>query len=134
MSKPVSIAVGNRRLLKLADFLDKLPRKRFTYDRWVAEDWTEKSCGTAGCALGWAASMPAFQRLGLSISDVYGLPAPAFNDGLQGPMAAARAIFGEEQAVIDLFVPSTDAEEKATPKYVARKIRKFVKARGGAAR
>jgi hypothetical protein len=31
----VSVAVGNRRLLALADLLAKLPRTRFDYNDWV---------------------------------------------------------------------------------------------------
>jgi hypothetical protein len=56
------------RLLKLAEFLEKLPRKRFNYSTWFGRDWKGKpdlSCGTTACALGWAATMPNFKRLGL---------------------------------------------------------------------
>lgn len=62
--------VGRRRLLKLADFLKKLPANRFDYTSWVGLDWQGKqdlSCGTTGCALGWATTMPEFRRLGLRL-------------------------------------------------------------------
>lgn len=45
------------RLLRLAEFLEKLPPKRFDFGSWVGVDWKDKpdlSCGTTACALGWA--------------------------------------------------------------------------------
>lgn len=68
--KPVSLAVGNRRLVKLAAFLEKLPRNRFDYSRFIGADWEggqNLECGTTACALGWAATMPEFRRLGVRL-------------------------------------------------------------------
>ncbi len=62
-----------KRLLKLADFLDTLPPERFRYDRWVGDSWKgmqDLSCGTTACALGWAATMPAFRKLGLRLFEI----------------------------------------------------------------
>jgi hypothetical protein len=53
----ISIEEGNRRLLVLADFLEKLPPERFDFSRWVGSDWKgarDLSCGTTACAFGWA--------------------------------------------------------------------------------
>ena len=60
------------RLLRLADFLDALPPTRFKFDTWVGGDWgglPDLSCGTTACGLGWATTMPEFQKLGLYLSD-----------------------------------------------------------------
>lgn len=53
MTKPVNI----KRLLKLADFLDKLPRKSFDFSCTREE----RSCGSVGCAIGWTPNV--FPRL-----------------------------------------------------------------------
>ena len=129
----VSMTVGNRRLLALAAFLRKLPRKRFNYAMWSDDDHTEKSCGTTGCALGWAASMPRFRRLGLHI-DGTGIPVCGNPfDGNIGASAGAE-IFGISYGeACELFHPNED-EENATPKYVARKIERFVAKRVAAAK
>jgi hypothetical protein len=52
-----------KRLLKLAALLDTVPRKEFDLNRWKLE----RSCGTVACACGWAATIPAFRRAGLSL-------------------------------------------------------------------
>lgn len=62
--------IYKRRLLKLADFLDKLPPERFNFRRWVGMDWKGRqnlSCGTTACAFGWATTMQVFRKLGLRL-------------------------------------------------------------------
>lgn len=69
----INDATGNRRLLKLAEFLRALPRKRFDYSTWVGEDWKgapDLSCGTTACALGWATVVPSIRRAGLRLVSV----------------------------------------------------------------
>lgn len=66
-------AVTVRRLLVLARFLEKLPPKRFDFEHWVGHGWKgaqDLSCGTTACALGWAATMPYFRRLGLRLTGI----------------------------------------------------------------
>lgn len=132
--KTVSEAVGNRRLLKLAAFLWKLPRKRFDYSVFVGGDWQgaqDLSCGTTACALGWACTMPAFRRLGLRLGDFY----PSLrSDPILNPYEVAAELFGlDPYEAEELFAPQTDREILATPKYVARKIERFVAKRREAA-
>lgn len=143
--KSATHSVGNVRLLKLAAFLEKLPRKRFDYASVVGYDWQGKpdlSCGTTACAIGWAAAMPQFQKLGLKLDfdPVYG------NSRLEGGVAKGKynpgtAIFEisddewdylfqpgwnlTDDAGTDLPLPvAPDAD--ATPKQVAKHIRRFV--------
>lgn len=54
-----------KRLVTLANFLDDLPHSKFHMPTWVSPDATETSCGTAGCACGWAATI--FNKLGWKI-------------------------------------------------------------------
>lgn len=49
-------AEAHRALAGLANFIEDLPHDRFTMPRWSADDATDTSCGTAGCAAGWAAT------------------------------------------------------------------------------
>jgi len=135
---------GNKRLLALADLLEKLPRRRFEYARWVGTSWKGKqdlSCGTTACALGWAATMPSLRRAGLRL-----MPSTEYADGfyhgvvaLKGdryatnssPYEAAKEVFAIDYAeAYHLFNPSYNMlEESATPKQVAKHIRLFVAVR-----
>lgn len=127
-----------RRLGKLASFLETLPRERFNYNHWVGDDWKGKenlSCGTTACALGWAATMKPFRKLGLRLvmpENDWSPPFVALKDenfpdtpGDWGTSQdAITEVFGTESH--DLFFPSDD-ELKATPKQVAKKIRRFIR-------
>lgn len=148
-----------KRLLKLAEFLERLPRKRFNYATWVGDDWEGKpnlSCGTAACALGWATTIPSLRRAGLRLDrgGVFGsigyvtlaratkATRAAVLRGEFPSCAAAAHVFDitEDEATflfVPLSVPLATREHlperpgvKATPKRVARHIRDFVK-RGG---
>lgn len=134
--------VSRNRLLKLANFLDKLPRKRFCYSTWVGADWEgnqDLSCGTTACALGWAATMPEFRRLGLNLkSDNYFCNYVSLkkkNKEVAIDLDAASEVFGLGMVEAEyLFCPEHDdgdgnysPGDNATPKQVAKHIRKFVK-------
>lgn len=74
-----------RRLTKLADYMDGLPRsanKHFNMRAWFIHEGLDDHgllptqsitkrelnlCGTTACALGWAAMCPTFKRLGLGL-------------------------------------------------------------------
>lgn len=132
----ISRATSDRRLLKLADFLDALPPGRFHYNRWVGAGWQgaqDLSCGTTACALGWAAAMPTFRRLGLRLS---------WSDGfgkVKGPNGsvdfnAAAEVFGISlQEAVFLFCPRSQLgtygwspRGDAAPQEVAAHLRRFV--------
>lgn len=131
-------AVHAKRLLKLADFLETLPRKRFSFESYVGADWNGEqdlsSCGTTACALGWAASMPEFRRLGLRLD--YAGPSSMMNGvtNTEGDSEydAAEKVFGvDDRQFEQLFIPGdkdlySGLEENATAKQVAKNIRRRV--------
>ncbi len=90
------VKVKHQRLLALANFLDDLPSDRFHMPAWVSLDATEHSCGTAGCACGWAATL--FQKEGFILrSESYRgtlIFYPALNDGKEKVQVPER-IFAE---------------------------------------
>lgn len=143
--------VGLKRLEKLAAFLRKLPPKRFDYNQWVGSDWKGKpdlSCGTTACALGWAAAMPAFNRIGLKLRRIpskYADGEDAWNVGFElngnicTALEAASETFGISwDDASHLFMPNSADPygnvwersidwENASAKQVARKIEQYVK-------
>ena len=79
----------NLRLVQLHNFLLDLPHSRFHMPRWSSPDATEESCGTAGCAAGWAATK--FHSLGFRLSSIahpFLGKLPSF-DGFEGIYAFA---------------------------------------------
>jgi len=140
--------VYKRRLLALADLLQKLPAKRFNYSSWVGDDWGGKSdlsCGTTACAFGWATTMPSLRRLGLVLHKVHQDISEVKlhkNGKYLEPDKAAREVFGLSYGEFEyLFVPYSGREltsyklpesylgDRASAKEVAAHIRKFVEAK-----
>lgn len=132
-----TIATGNRRLLKLADFLEKLPSEKFDISNWAsnekfeADSWIapnmsalEKDCGTVACALGWACIMPEFRRLGAYLDEGWN-PAMKAGGVPEEEIFALNCGDGDD----DLFYSHDYPETKPGPKDVAKKIRKFVASR-----
>ena len=132
-------------MLKLADFLQKLPDNRFDYNHWVGEDWKGRpdlSCGTVACALGWSTAMPSFRKLGAYID--FDRQVRLKGDPCSYSYTVAHKIFGLEYNEYEyLFTPNgflsedfpyfgnlkSAPDEDATAKDVAKHIRKFVAAR-----
>jgi len=111
------------RLLRLADFLDKLSPEKFAFSSWVGKTWQglpDLSCGTTACGLGWASAMPEFQALGLHLTSYSpcggrDIPThPRLRDDkehvfFEGTCFATRVIFGLDQDETELlFVPTDD--------------------------
>lgn len=135
---------SNKNLLILAAFLDKLPRKRFDYSHWVGENFKGKpdlSCGTTACALGWTVVIPKFKKMGVSAG-----PNSQNFFQLYGQSVSANQIathlFMDDQydhSINHLFYPYESIYvnggrlvapgNNATPKQVAKHIRKFVSER-----
>lgn len=119
------------RLLKLADFLDALPRKKFDYSTYGEE----RACGTVACALGWAPSLPFAKKEKASrVLDNDYFYDFAICGQYAGPHEVSKHLFDlNPDEHRSLFVPGPIVEgysglwENATPKQVAKHIRKFVK-------
>lgn len=146
-----------RRLLLLARKLDRVPKRRFNFRFWVGDDWggaKDLSCGTSACALGWATTLPSLQRLGLSLirksdTNTYG-DVVLLRPGKRRLDAngAAKAVFGLDKNGFErLFIPHAECRmpygqgvcrlhrdrlpDDATPKQVAKNIRKYVEEQRG---
>lgn len=147
---------SNLRLLAKL-LIERVDPDRFYFATWVGEDWQgaqDLSCGTTGCAVGWAATFPEFRDQGLALqgkelldwtNDATDPGSPVIVPGLRflypevydsseyvrldrgGPRAAIRAIFGNEAADEKLFVPAGyGLPSSATPAEVAKAITRFV--------
>jgi hypothetical protein len=130
--------MNKRRLLALADFLEKkVPAKDFSYgtvcDLVDAEDYPERlspGCGAVGCAVGWALSMPCFKREGWRFSKNGSI----WNNGLEYSwLSAGVQMFDLNYEDSDYLLTPGHPEDggsglphSATPKRIARHIRKFV--------
>lgn len=143
--RSVKLTIGQKRLLKLAKKLDTIPDVEFNFAHWVSQDdysfnhllvsqqervlvnnrvVLSPRCGFAGCAIGWAGSMPEFQRDGLFIDDK-GLPGYATYSGIY---AVSMFFDVEHFEAMHLFMPAESGlGDGATPKQVAEHIRDFVK-------
>lgn len=113
--------IGHQRLLRLADFLETVPPAQFDMRMW----W----CGSRGCALGWACTIPEFVKAGLHLNDN---GEPAFNDGEETPFSAAESFFNLDQDGWHLFCADPDPDVCGSPTAVAADIRAYVAARQGA--
>jgi hypothetical protein len=141
-------AVGKRRLLKLADHLEKGPKKakwahkKFNYAFFDSEDGEMNSkyhCGTAGCAIGECPAV--FPRYWKFQADQFGgfLNIILNNDFSRYEFQAAQEFFKINEGEAEyLFNPGgawwaerykNHLSNNATAKQVAKHIRKFVKAR-----
>ena len=137
-------ATGKRRLLKLADFLSKLPKQKFDFTLFGDERGKpmldalaagKTACGTVGCAIGWApAVFPRSLRWlrsrnrGNTAVDVGFCDVRTKRDSFK---TAARFFSLTSEEVRYVFSPfEGPLPETATPKRVAQHIRRFVK-RGG---
>ena len=127
-----------KRLLKLADFLDTLPTKRFDFDQWANGPMNE--CDSVGCALGWSTTIPTFKKLGFKLVEynLGGILTPEYKNET-GPYAAAKLFGITNNEAYHLFVPYENLisfgtgkvirkglTANATAKQVAKHIRSFI--------
>jgi hypothetical protein len=127
--------MNKERLLKLADFLDTVPRKSFDMRDWVAQRGEEfnpeepGSCGFAGCAMGWAAHAKLFH--GFSVGPPEHWAAFTYRGEPIGGFTAGEKLFQiSGDASGHLFDPWAYRGGSPTPKTVAKRIRVFVKSDG----
>lgn len=122
------------RLLKLADFLETVPRRSFKMTGWIERDASKPEgnkpgqCGFSGCAVGWAVHAQLFAGLGFSGG------MPVYN-GRTNWNAVVELFefekspdseFGSDDAY-HLFYDEAYTSGNPIPKTVAKRIRKFVK-------
>ena len=133
--------VEKKRLIKLADFLDKLPRKKFDFGHIVkGYDKPRKTldCGSVACAIGWCPVI--FPRLvkyappaAYSIGDYEVIPKDGACEGAF--FGSTERLFGiDREEALGLFEPGEQDRidlpftgNRATPKQVAKNIRRFIK-------
>jgi hypothetical protein len=140
--------IHKARLLKLADFLDKVPPQRFNFASWVDGNGWEQGlldvgCGTTACALGWATAIPEFQALGLVFQKfeiASGMPThvrlkdDAQENFWEATVNACNFLFGlDHDDTLYLFTPDEESDSDgrlprdASPRDVADNIRSFVR-------
>lgn len=143
--------IYKRRLLKLADFLDTLPKQRFNYEHWVGRDWqgaANLSCGTTACALGWATTIPSLRKAGLILrrdegSSITYVSLKSTSHQSRGAVSnqAGNEVFGlSYEEFMYVFIPHQSDPERqlpnspgmdATAKQVADHIRRFTNRKYG---
>jgi hypothetical protein len=114
------------RLLKLADFLDKLPPRNFKIHNWVTGEKPPVSptCKTAACAIGWAPV--CFPRSGLTYEGCNTISV-YFPDGSEG-FEGAATFFGISYCdAKDLFSEDNySVGARVSAKEVAARVRQLV--------
>lgn len=126
-------AVGNRRLLKLAAFLETLPKHKFNLDIIVddnkvfsEEDLPSPHCGTTACAIGWCPNVfprnCAYRFSGyVSVVD---------KNTQKADFSFAQDFFAlKPYESYYLFDPMYYNKRRQGNKSVAKRIRNFVQAR-----
>jgi hypothetical protein len=147
--------MNTKRLLILAAFLETVPEHKFSLEDWREspelsddenyfslselnaslsnESLMNHSCGTTGCAIGWACTIPEFIEDGFTWEDGY----TRGNHGPLLPDSSSEALFSGWCAVeyffsIDkvtseyLFMDTSYDEDKSGSKDVANRIREVV--------
>ena len=141
--------MNTTRLLLLADFLDTVPDHKFDLSSWrvlgdpdddfawynngkdyrmsvtADEQLFDHSCGTTGCAVGWACAMPEFQQEGLQWRNM--APTYATVAGVFVNWHAVEQFFDISEAKsIHLFDFDSYTRQDNTPGGVAKRIREVV--------
>jgi hypothetical protein len=112
-----------RRLLKLADFLETVPRRRFDMGFW-GNGKSPKECGFAGCAAGWGTViLPSLEM----VHTEWGTAFIKFKDYFG--FKAIQEYFGIDRETSWYIFDSMQYPNQnynPTPKYVAKRIRSVV--------
>lgn len=129
-----------KRLLKLADFLDALPRQKFNYSHFVNQAGKpmrealkagKHACGTTACAVGWMpAAFPRLVAWRYMGDEAFGVTLKGLEElGLSNFETASRFFDLPYHTISMLFDPG-NAENPlghdATPKQVAKYVRECV--------
>lgn len=127
--------MNKKRLSILARYLKNVPRRKFDMKYWVGNadrsDPTKclvsPECGTTGCAMGHAATIPSFKRDGLRLkaSWEHGKIFPHYRNN-EGFGAAADFFDISFRDSCYLFDPDEYDRYSPTPKHVAKRIEAFI--------
>lgn len=133
-TKQVTKKVGNRRLLKLADFLEELPPEKFNFFEVVSSgEHNGHTCATVACAIGWTPKV--FPRLvkwyhieisGYNYFQVRNLKDEPLPSGYCSGIA--MYLFGMTRKETAMFLPG-GYEKTPTSSELATVIRAFVASR-----
>lgn len=126
-----------KRLEKLISFMSKLPKsanKHFDMLTWfehtgdhvhpIGRKVTREAlrhCGTSACALGWAATIPSFQKAGFTMST---------RSSGTFPLSKAQRFFDlslNQAEKLFIPVPMLPMEHVSTPKQWAKTARRLVR-------
>lgn len=123
--------MNKERLLKLAEFLDAVPKEQFNLGQWTS-DGSVGSCGTTACACGWATTIPEFREAGLRLekqSDYFGESFHALVYEQLKNWDAVELFFGIsfDDACRLFYEGAYPDEDVNNPRAVADRIRDFVK-------
>lgn len=118
---------AKERLLLIADHLAKnVDSERFNLKKWSSSGTaTLHNCGSVGCAIGHAVSIPKFRKLGFKLSSDFSVPEYR---GDFAWLAVKKFLDLNYSSAVYLFDPYKYRGRSTTPKSaVVRRIRKFVK-------
>ena len=139
--------LAQRRMTKLIDFMDALPRSavgHFNMKAWIKHNGNHDhkfgkfikprdvlTCGTTACALGWATAVPAFKNAGLRVLADRGF------DSNQQNLSEAQRFFDLDRPTAVLFFGYSDeavcpedthpTRHVRTPKQWAKSAKKLLR-------
>lgn len=135
--------MNKERLIKMAEFLEKLPEHKFDFSSYVhlgskspseALANPEEHCGTTACAIGWLPAMfpESFKWVGENIGSWGNYMLPVLIENDMWSEGDIRGFLGINFNQYDfLFVPdSSPLDKDADAKQVAKQIREFVSTDG----
>lgn len=106
----------------------KAKRKKFIRYQKGSNAVIPVDCQTAGCAVGWAATIPEFIDQGFYLIKVTEISAAPMYDNNLGDNAVMRFFDINITEYSDLFLPSAYEEPtRGKPEIVGKRIREFIK-------
>ena len=133
---PTKTKINTRRLLLLARYLEKVPRRQFDMRDWgrgaIGKRYG-KGCGFAGCAMGHATFIPSFRKAGLKLvtsqrlDEDFGINWNGATSGFYAAMHLFNIDMDQAEELFDSSDSRGSTRKHETPKQVAKRIRQFVK-------
>lgn len=124
-----------QRIEILADYMETVPDEKFDFSHWGDENFKDGvTCGTTGCAIGHATTMPYFTKLGLHLTRHLGIVLPCYVNKKgeeERDLKGIQKVFGGSMALMrELFIPEVGPDSltgRCTPQEWADQARKIVK-------